>query len=159
MKSLKENRGLRLGMLLALLAASCGIICIQKGETLKATPAATPAPTVESASTELDSREAAYQQDREALTVLIESAGTDEATRSQAQKQLMQMIQEHQTETGIQQALTQAGFGPCDALCQNGALTVMLTRDGLSTADSAAILALCTAHTDISVENIRIMTR
>lgn len=158
MKSLKENRGLRLGLLLALLAAACGLICLQGGGTeAEAPPVVTPAPQANPS--EQDSREAAYQQDREALTALIESQQTDDATRQQAQKQLMQMVQEHQTETGIQQALNEAGYGPCAALCQNGALTVLLTRDSLNAADSAAILALCTAHTDISVENIRIMTR
>lgn len=158
MKSLKENRGLRLALLLVLMAAACGLICLQDdGIPEEALPVLTPAPVKEQ--TEQDSREAAYQQDMEALTALIESDQTDEATRRQAQTRLMQMVQEHQTEAGIQQALTQAGYGPCMALCQNGALTVMLTRDSLSSADSAAILALCTAHTDISVENIRIMTR
>lgn len=158
MKSLKENRGLRLALLLALIAAACGLICLQNdGAIEEAPPTLTPAPV--KAATETDSRETAYQQDREALTALIESEQTDEATRKQAQTKLMQMVEEHQTEAGIQQALTQAGYGPCTALCQNGALTVMLTRDSLTSADSAAILALCTAHTDISVENIRIMTR
>lgn len=157
MKRLKENRGLRLGLFLGLLAAACGLICLQGGQWEESAPVITPAP--QPTPQVQDSRENAYQQDRQALTALIESDLTDEATRRQAQQQLMQMVQEHQTEAGIQQALTEAGYGPCTALCQNGALTVMLARDSLTSADSAAILALCTAHTDISVENIRIMTQ
>ena len=49
--------------------------------------------------------------------------------------------------------------GFTDVLLQNGALTVIVASSDMTAEASAAILSLCTAHTDIGVENIRIMAR
>ena len=49
--------------------------------------------------------------------------------------------------------------GFTDVLLQNGALTVIVASSDMTAEASAAILSLCAAHTDIGVENIRIMAR
>ena len=49
--------------------------------------------------------------------------------------------------------------GFTDVLLQNGALTVIVASSDMTAEASAAILSLCTAHTDIGVQNIRIMAR
>ena len=59
----------------------------------------------------------------------------------------------------LQQALNRAGYSPCVVLLQNGALTVIVASADMTAEASAAILSLCIAHTDIGVENIRIMAR
>lgn len=147
---------LRRSLLLLLVAAAAVLALCRPRATVSPSPAETPAPQTAS---ERDAREDAYQQDLEALNALLQNTSTDESARQQAQTQLMSMVAAHQAELGIEEALTQAGYAPCLVLCQNGALTVMLQRDTLTASDSAAILSLCAAHTDIGVENIRIMTR
>lgn len=66
---------------------------------------------------------------------------------------------DHQSELGLEEALNQAGYSSCAVLLQNGALTVIVASSDMTAEASAAILSLCTAHTDIGVENIRIMAR
>jgi len=105
---------------------------------------------------ERTAREAAYDKDMAALKELMANEALGEDVRSQAAERVSQMAADHQTELGIEEALTQAGFAPCMALMQNGALTIVLGE--IDAAQSAAVLSLCAAHTDIAVENIRIMT-
>ena len=66
---------------------------------------------------------------------------------------------DHQSELGLEETLNQAGYSPCVVLLQNGALTVIVASSDMTAETSAAILSLCAAHTDIGVENIRIMAR
>lgn len=159
-----EKPWLRRGILMALLLAICVLVYGMNGkapreEAEQAAPTSVPQAAQAPEQTEREIREKAYQQDMEALNALLESENIDDGTRQQAQARLLQLIDEHQTELGIEEALVQAGYGVCMALCQNGALTVMVDREELSAADSAAILSLCVSHSDISVENIRIMNR
>lgn len=103
-------------------------------------------------------REIAYQEDREALSALSQNPEVAEKTREDAAAQLALMVASHQSELGIEEALQAAGFEPCLVLLQNGALTVMVRGDSLTSAQSATILSLCAAHAQVGVENIRIMT-
>ena len=117
-----------------------------------------PTPTaqaVPSSGDERSAREAAYAKDLEALRAL--AASEDDVISRQAAAHLEQIVSEHQTELGIEETLQQAGYQPCLALMHNGALTVMLAQEQLTDAASAAVLALCAAHTELPVENIRIM--
>ncbi|MEF9880037.1 MAG: SpoIIIAH-like family protein [Clostridia bacterium] len=114
--------------------------------------AASPMPT-----TGRSARELAYDKDVQTLTALIESGAEDAETRAHASARLTQMVSEHQSELGIEEALLQAGFKPCVVLLQNGALTVMVANEKLNDEQRVTILSLCAAHTDIGVENIRIM--
>ncbi len=118
----------------------------RQGEATKASPV-----------TERGRREAAYEKDLAALSGLTENQNVDSAIRQDAAKQLAQMIEEHQTELAIEDALSAAGYSPCMTLLQNGALTVLVETKELTATQSATILSLCAAHTHIGVENIRIM--
>jgi len=117
------------------------------------TPTPVPAQEAESGRT---LREEAYDKDRASLEALLDSGAADEQTRAQAAKRLQQLVNDHQNEIAVEEALRGAGYQPVLVLLQNGALTVMLT--GENAGDSAAIFALCAAHAGISPENIRIMT-
>ncbi|NLO85856.1 MAG: SpoIIIAH-like family protein [Clostridiales bacterium] len=148
--------------LLLLLVGACSYMIWQQGtqdvqppSTQLQTPQDTAVPAPESART---LRETAYDKDINTLTELTQNEQTDEQTRNQAAQRITQMVSDHQSEIGIEEALAQAGFSPLMVLLQNGALTVMVTPDSLAETQSATILSICAAHTDIGIDNIRIMT-
>ncbi len=114
--------------------------------------AATPAPTEGRTA-----REIGYDKDIAALTALIEAEGTDPQTRADASARLTRLVAQHQTELALEAALAGAGYAPALVICQNESLTVMLASGELTAADSAAVLALCAAHADVALENIRVM--
>lgn len=117
-------------------------------------PMATPAPTV---ADERTLREKAYEQDLLSLEKLLQSGAADADTQEQAARRMQRMIADHQSEAAIEDALRRSGFDPSMVLVQNGAITVILKEKQVQADLSASILNLCTAHTDISAENIRIM--
>lgn len=154
--------------LLLLLVGACSYMIWQQGTqdapppgTLLQTPQDTDAPTPQSAPMPQSARtlrEIAYDKDMNTLTQLTQNEQTDEQTREQAAQRITQMVSDHQSEIGIEEALAQAGFSPLMVLLQNGALTVMVAPDSLAETESATILSICAAHTDIGIDNIRIMT-
>ena len=121
-------------------------------------PSPSPIPKAGDLEAQRTLREIAYQEDREALSALSQNPEVAEKTREDAAAQLALMVASHQSELGIEEALQAAGFEPCLVLLQNGALTVMVRGDSLTSAQSATILSLCAAHAQVGVENIRIMT-
>lgn len=156
---------LRRGLLAALIAAAAALAWLrlpapapsdapEPDASLSA--GQTPAPA---AAQERTARETAYDKDVAALTALLDSGAADEETRAQAAARLDQLVADHQSELGLEEALNQAGYSPCVVLLQNGALTVIVASSDMTAETSAAILSLCAAHTDIGVENIRIMAR
>ena len=156
---------LRRGLLAVLIAAAAVLAWLrllapapsdapEPGASLSA--GQTPAPA---ATQERIAREAAYDKDVAALTALLDSGAADEETRAQAAERLDRLVADHQSELGLEEALNQAGYSSCAVLLQNGALTVIVASSDMTAEASAAILSLCTAHTDIGVENIRIMAR
>lgn len=158
---------LRRGLLAALIAAAAALAwlrlpALMPSDALPDAPepsaslSQTPTPAV---TQERTAREAAYDKDVAALTALLDSGAADEDTRAQAAARLDQLVADHQSELGLEEALNQAGFSPCVVLLQNGALTVIVASSDMTAETSAAILSLCAAHTDIGVENIRIMAR
>lgn len=156
---------LRRGLLAALIAAAAALAWLrlpapapsdapEPDASLSAGQTPTPA-----AAQERTAREAAYDKDVAALTALLDSGAADEETRAQAAARLDQLVADHQSELGLEETLNQAGYSPCVVLLQNGALTVIVASSDMTAEASAAILSLCAAHTDIGVENIRIMAR
>ena len=91
------------------------------------------------------------------LQALTEDPALAEETRQQAARQMARMIDQHQLELGLEEALTNAGFAPCLVLMQNDALTVAVSASEVTAAQSAVILSICLAHTEVAAENIRIM--
>ena len=153
----------RMGVLIALLLAAGMLLWRQgAGDDGVTPPRASPTPQAARATPPptqgRTAPETAYDKDVATLTELIGNEQTDQATRTHAAERLAQMVADHQSELGIEEALLQAGFNPCLVLLQNGALTVMVGANELTGTESVTILSLCAAHTDIGVENIRIMT-
>ena len=116
-------------------------------------PALTPAPTYGRTA-----REAAYDKDMAALRAIVAQKDAEETVRNQAAEQLARMISGHQIEIGIEEALHNAGFASGMALMQNDALTVTVSAEELTPEAGTTILSICVAHSDVAVENIRIMS-
>ena len=158
---------LRRGLLAALIAAAAALAWLRlPALTPSDAPPDAPEPSASlsqtptpAATQERTAREAAYDKDVAALTALLDSGAADEETRAQAARRLDQLVADHQSELGLEEALNRAGYSPCVVLLQNGALTVIVASADMTAETSAAILSLCAAHTDIGVENIRIMAR
>ena len=62
-----------------------------------------------------------------------------------------------QTELAIEEALQKAGYLPALVIMQNDSLTINVGARELSGTDSMTILSICVAHSDVPLENIRIM--
>ena len=148
---------LRRGFLAALVLAAAALWWMegrqQAGQDIQ--PSATPVPTAYM--DERLKRETAYERDVAALQALLESGAAGEATRAQAAQKLTELIAQHQNEIGLEKALLEAGYDPAVVIVQNGAVTVMLSSEMLSTETSAQILALCVAHAGVGAENVRVM--
>lgn len=159
---------MRLGWLrpvvLVLLLAAAGIVWYigstetapvpEKPGVVSPVPGSTEVPVPQTAR---QRREAAYEKDLAAVQTLVQQSGLPEETRRQAAEQAAQMIREHQTELGLEEALTNAGFSPCFVLMQNDALTIAVSASEITAAQSAVILSLCLEHAEVASENIRIM--
>lgn len=153
-KSPARQGRMRKVILLGLVILAAVLAC-QKIPRQEIQPVPTPMPS-EVWKDERTAREKAYDQDVETLRILMnDKEGT---AREQASLRLAQMVEEHQTELGIEEALRAAGYSSAFVLMQNGALTILLNQEILSEEVSAAVLALCTAHSDVEAENIRIMS-
>ena len=154
---------LRLALLGVLLIMIVGLAVTLPQEQAPAQPhAAAPVPTQGPTAAPADAgrsaREAAYDKDVEALRALADDARLDDDIRTQAAERLAMLLNDHQSELGVEAALEAAGLAPCFVLVHNGAVTVVLPGRDVSDDISAAILGICTAHTDIGAENIRIMS-
>ncbi len=158
----KSKRWIRIALLLCLvMALSVLLMRDQQAQAPFAStvPTVTPSSTGEvSSQSGRDEREVAYEQDVATLEELINNETLDDSTKAQAVERLTQLVSDHQSEIGIEEALQSAGFDPVLVLMQYGSLTVMVEASTLTQAQSVTILSICVAHSDIAVENIRIMT-
>ncbi len=158
-QSIHPRERLRLGILIVLVLAAIVYLVPKSANTHTDSTLISEAPLPSAAPQDARSaRESAYDKDIAALERLIGNESADEDTRAQASESLARMIADHHSELGIEEALTQAGFKPCLVLMQNGSLTVMVSERELSGEQTVTILSICAAHSDIGIENMRIMT-
>ncbi len=159
----KKRSRFRLGVLAALLVVAAVLaFCAGAQQPVPETgdlPAPTaPAPTAPPQNlTARQQREVAYQKDLSKLEALLQQENINEETKQQAALQMTRMVGWHQTELALEEALVSAGFAPCLVLMQNDALTVAVSASEVTAAQSAVILSICLAHTEVAAENIRIM--
>lgn len=151
---------LRRGILAVLLAAA--VILLGNGSlpsrrAEKTEPVQTAAPAAPAAEDRRMVREKAYDKDVAALEGLLESGAADADTQAQAARSLAELIAAHQSEIAVETALAQAGYDPCLAVMNGGALTVMVAESAIDAESSAVILSLCMAHAEVDAANIRIM--
>lgn len=160
----KAHHGWLRPAVIILLLAAAGVIWYLNGirtDAAPVKPGATPnAPKTTVApepQTARQRREVAYEKDLAAVQQLMQQPELPQETRRQAGEQAARMIREHQTELGLEAALTHAGFAPCFVLMQNDALTIAVSASEITAAQSAVILSLCLEHAQVASENIRIM--
>jgi hypothetical protein len=160
----KAHHGWLRPAVIILLLAAAGVVWYLNSSRTDAAPeppGAVPAvPRVTAAPeprTARQRREEAYEKDLAAVQQLMQQPELPQETRRQAGEQAAQMIREHQTELGLEAALTHAGFAPCFVLMQNDALTIAVSASEITAAQSAVILSLCLEHAQVASENIRIM--
>ncbi len=139
-------------LILAALVAAAAFLWVTEGEQAE-TIQPTPAPT----RNERIKREDAYEKDVAALQKLLETGAADEATQELAASNLARLVQEHQNEIGLENALQEAGYENAVVIIQSGAATVIIPQEQLSDETSAQILTLCVAHAQVSAENVRVM--
>ena len=160
-KKEKQGRKLRLLVLIGLLLLAAGLVIfpmVKKSDTtLPVQPSPSPAATAVPRQ-ERNLREESYEKDIRALQAIVDNAENDESMRQQAAQQISRLVENHQTELAIEEALIGAGFSPRLVVMQGDAITVSLSSTELSGTDGVTILSLCVAHSDVAVENIRIMT-
>lgn len=138
-------------VLIALLAAAAGMVW--RGEKAEV-PVAAPEPAMAvSAVSRRDTREEGYAKDLEALQALAQKEDGEFA-----REQLGRLIDAHQSELAIEEALNETGFGDALVIVQNGSVTVMMPAEKMTQENSAGILALCMAHADVGAENVRLMS-
>lgn len=102
-------------------------------------------------------REAARQEDMAALQTLAANIEVDQSARDQAQGELMEVIRCRECELAIEGALSGAGFAPCVAVVQRGAVTVLVEKKELTQDEATTILTLAATHSGEAPENIRVM--
>jgi hypothetical protein len=102
-------------------------------------------------------REQTRQQDMAALQTLAANDAVDQSARDQAQGELIEVVRCSESELAIEGALTGAGFAPCVAVVQRGAVTILVEKKELTQEEATTILTLAAAHSGEAPENIRVM--
>ena len=151
----RQKTWFRYGLLAVLLLAA-GVLWWMDGRGVPEQPAPSASPAPQQTSQRLK-REQAYERDVAALQAMLESGAADDATQQMAAQKLAGLIEEHQSEWGLEEALKQAGYENAVVIVQNGAVTVMIPEEKLTEETSAQILLLCVAHTSAGAENVRVM--
>lgn len=131
------------------------LLPISRTEGESTTPTATVSKTP--LATYQEKREATRQADMAALETLATNEKVDQATRDQAQDELLEVIRCRETELAVEGALTGAGLAPCVAVVQRGAVTILVEKKELTQTEATMILTLTAAHSGEVPENIRIM--
>ena len=93
-----------------------------------------------------------------ALDKLIAQTTLDTQTRDAAAEQLQIIIDTRQAQTALEGALVNSSLAPCVAVISGDAITIVTNNSTITEKDSALVLTLVTAHTNIRPENIRIIT-
>lgn len=139
-------------ILLAALLSAAVILAFLTHEPQEPLPSPTLVPTaVPEQSNRRQTREEAYDKDVAVLQTMADDG--DEYALEQLQK----MIDMHQSELAIEEALRGSGFEEALVIAQGSSVTVMLPSEKITEENSARILALCMSYADVRAENIRIM--
>ena len=97
-------------------------------------------------------------RDMAALESLIAQPLLEASTREDAAARLQQIVDQRQAQSALEGALTNSSLGPCVVVIAGDSLTLVTAKDDITKKDSALVLTLAAAHTDVKPENIRIMT-
>ena len=97
-------------------------------------------------------------RDMAALEALVAQPLLETSTREDAAAHLQQIVDQRQAQSALEGALTNSSLGPCVVVIAGDSLTLVTAKTDITKKDSALVLTLAAAHTDVKPENIRIMT-
>ena len=102
-------------------------------------------------------REAGRSRSIETFNSIISNADADEAAKASAQQGVLELAQNTETETAIENLLRAKGFD--DAVCyiNNGMANVVVKTEVLDSASAAKISEIVTEQSGISQDKIKIM--
>ncbi|AIS52375.1 stage III sporulation protein AH [Thermoanaerobacter kivui] len=108
-----------------------------------------------------------YREEREinrsrsidALKEIVENKNTSQATRDQAQRQIIKLTEITNQEMIIENLIKAKGFQDAVVLIDNGIVNVIVQADKLSEQEVAQIQDIVSRQTGVSLDNIKIMTR
>jgi len=109
----------------------------------------------------------AYREEREinrsrsidALKEIVENKNTSQATRDEAQKQIIKLTEITNQEMIIENLIKAKGFQDAVVMIGNGIVNVIVQADKLSEEEVAQIVEIVSRQTGVSLDNIKIMTR
>ncbi|AAM24514.1 stage III sporulation protein AH [Caldanaerobacter subterraneus subsp. tengcongensis MB4] len=109
----------------------------------------------------------AYREEREinrsrsidALKEIVENKNTSQATRDEAQKQIIKLTEITNQEMIIENLIKAKGFQDAVVMIDNGIVNVIVQADKLSEEEVAQIVEIVSRQTGVSLDNIKIMTR
>lgn len=102
-------------------------------------------------------REAGRSRSIETFNSIISNNEADEAAKASAQQGVLQLAQNTETETAIENLLRARGFA--DAVCyiNNGMASIVVKAKSLDSADSAKITEIVTEQSGIPNDKVKIM--
>lgn len=108
-----------------------------------------------------------YREEREinrsrsidALKEIVENKNTSEATRDEAQRQIIKLTEITNQEMIIENLIKAKGFQDAVVMIDNGIVNVIVQTDKLSEEEVAQIVEIVSRQTGVSLDNIKIMTR
>lgn len=106
----------------------------------------------------ISGRDAAHQQDVEALSSLIARDDIDPLTRERAAEEMCELIRHREAQDALEAALASTDLAPCTAVVTDRAVTIVTGKTLLTPEDSALILTLAAAHADADPEDVHVMT-
>lgn len=155
----------RNNFLLTLLTATLAVSTMVNQDRLNAASVTVDLPVMSTSSVTLSPLEA-YRQQRDqaalndiaALEKLIGQTTLDEQTRSDASDRLSAIIEARQAQTALEGALLGSSLSPCVAVVAGDAVTIVTGKSTVTDKDTALVLTLAAAHTDVKPQNVRIIT-
>ena len=97
-------------------------------------------------------------EDIASLEALCAQTTLDERTRDDAAALLTSIIASRRAQDAIEGALSASSLYPCTVVVQDNAVTVVTAKKTITEKDTALVLTLADAHTNVSPENVRILT-
>ncbi|HAA63745.1 MAG TPA: stage III sporulation protein AH, partial [Thermoanaerobacter sp.] len=90
---------------------------------------------------------------------IVENKNTSEATRDEAQRQIIKLTEITNQEMIIENLIKAKGFQDAVVMIDNGIVNVIVQADKLSEEEVAQIVEIVSRQTGVSLDNIKIMTR
>lgn len=106
-----------------------------------------------------EEREINRSRSLDSLKEIVDNKNTSQATRDQAQKQIIKLTEITNQEMIIENLIKTKGFQDAVVLIDNGIVNVIVQADKLSDQEVAQIQDIVSRQTGISLDNIKIMNR